>query len=230
MHRFRPRLTYANVVASIALFAALGGGAYAAVSSIPGPGGIIHGCYKKRKGNLRLVPAGRRCARSELAIAFSQTGPRGLKGSRGQKGATGAKGATGTPGAAGAKGETGPQGPGATTFSTTVAEDAEVPPLATLSNGITVSGFCSSSHLVSIKVNASGASRLQASGIESGDGEPPANIDTDNTVQSFVSTGTNSVDVDVLARDSAVGKFAHIDVHGTFASPCTFWGMIIPSS
>jgi hypothetical protein len=45
MHRFRPRVTYANVMASIAVFVALGGGAYAAVSAaIPGQFHVIHGC------------------------------------------------------------------------------------------------------------------------------------------------------------------------------------------
>jgi hypothetical protein len=45
MHRFRPRVTYANVMASIAVFVALGGGAYAAVSAaIPDQFHVIHGC------------------------------------------------------------------------------------------------------------------------------------------------------------------------------------------
>jgi hypothetical protein len=228
MRRFRPRLTYANVAASLALFAALGGGAYAAVSRIPGPGGIIHGCYKKHKGNLRLVPAGRRCSRKELAIAFNQTGPRGVAGPRGAKGTTGAKGATGATGSPGAKGEQGPQGPGATTFSTTFAQDAEGPPLATLSNGITVTGFCLSAGKVVLAVKASGPVRLQASGTETQNGTL-ASVDTNDAAQSVEASGTESADLDVIARDSAVGKFARIDVHGDFGAPCSFWGMVIPS-
>jgi hypothetical protein len=65
MRRFCPRLTYANVMSTVAVFVALGGGAYAAVSSIPGPDGVIHACYAKKKGNLRLIAAGRRCSKRE---------------------------------------------------------------------------------------------------------------------------------------------------------------------
>lgn len=70
--RFRPRLTYANVVATLALLLTMGGGAYAAIDSIPGPEGVIHGCYKKNGGDLRLVGAGKRCLANEKAIAFNQ--------------------------------------------------------------------------------------------------------------------------------------------------------------
>jgi hypothetical protein len=229
MRRFRPRLSYANVAASLALFAALGGGAYAAVSAIPGPDGVIHGCYKKHKGSLRLVPAGRRCSHSERAIAFNQTGPKGTAGLRGTKGATGATGARGATGATGAKGEQGTQGPGATSFSTTFAQDAEVPSLAALSNGITVTGFCSSTNQVSLAIHASGALRLQASGTESHD-TALAPVNTDNSQQNLETSGSESVDFDVIARDSAVGKFARIDVHGDFGASCSFWGTVIPSS
>ena len=74
LSRLTPRLTYANVVATLALVLAVGGGAYAAVGSIPGPGGVIHGCYQKQGGNLRLVGGGKRCSASENAIAFNQQG------------------------------------------------------------------------------------------------------------------------------------------------------------
>src|SRR6267378_43627 len=85
MHRLRPRLTYANVMATIAVFVAVGGGAYAAVSAIPDRYNVIHGCYKKHKGNLRLVASGR-CSRSERAIAFNQRGREGRQGPRGFQG------------------------------------------------------------------------------------------------------------------------------------------------
>jgi hypothetical protein len=77
LSRLRPRLTYANVAATLALVLAMGGGAYAAVGSIPGPGGVIHGCYQKQGGNLRLVRAGKRCSDNENPIAFNQQGTPG---------------------------------------------------------------------------------------------------------------------------------------------------------
>jgi len=43
-------------------------------------------------------------------------------------------------------------------------------------------------------------------------------------------SAANHADMNVIARDStAGGTFARIDAHGTFGSPCTFWGMITPS-
>jgi hypothetical protein len=77
LSRLRPRFTYANVAATLALILAMGGGAYAAINSIPGPGGVIHGCYSKHGGSLRLVGAGSNCGASEKAIAFNQKGPIG---------------------------------------------------------------------------------------------------------------------------------------------------------
>src|ERR1700744_432216 len=88
----RGRLTFSNVVASIALVLAMGGGAYAATGGI-GSRGLIHGCYAKSDGALRLVAAGARCGRHQRAIAFDRIGPRGAAGPRG---ATGPPGATGT--------------------------------------------------------------------------------------------------------------------------------------
>jgi hypothetical protein len=230
MHRLRPRLTYANVVATIALFAALGGGTYAAVSSIPGPGGIIHGCYKKHRGNLRLVPATSRCSRRELPIAFNQTGPAGPRGASGRKGSTGSKGATGATGATGAQGPAGPQGPGARSISTLIHELAEVPALATLDNGISVTAFCSGSGHVSLTVSASAPARLQASGTQAEDGSL-TRVSTDKAKQSITAGGSESADLDVIATDSAFAKFEHVDVHGEAGSPdCPVWGVITPSS
>jgi hypothetical protein len=84
--RFRPRITYANVTATLALVLATGGGAYAAVSSIPGSDGVIRGCYQKKKGNLRLVRAGKKCSKGEKAIAFNQRGRQGVPGPQGPAG------------------------------------------------------------------------------------------------------------------------------------------------
>ena len=101
MVRVRERLTYANVVATAALVLAMGGGAYAAISSIPGPDGVIHGCYAKKGGGLRLVGAGAKCAKGERAIAFNQRGPQGTTGTQGLQGVQGLQGAAGAQGVPG---------------------------------------------------------------------------------------------------------------------------------
>jgi hypothetical protein len=111
LHR---RLTYANVMSTLALFVALGGGAYAAISALPGQGGTIRGCYQKKSGKLRVIAAGKKCLKSERVLAWSQRGPAGTVGTAGQPGAAGAAGAAGAGGAlgaTGAQGATGSQGP-----------------------------------------------------------------------------------------------------------------------
>ena len=91
--RFRPRLNHATVVAYLALFLALGGGALAATGFI-GADGRIHGCVGKT-GQLTLAKPGAKCGKSLTAIAWNQRGPRGLTGARGPRGFMGAQGIPG---------------------------------------------------------------------------------------------------------------------------------------
>ncbi len=70
--RFRPRLTYANVVASLALFVALGGGAYAA--GLVGKNGKIKSCVAKANGALRVVRPNAACDKSERTLTWNQRG------------------------------------------------------------------------------------------------------------------------------------------------------------
>jgi hypothetical protein len=112
--RFRPSPTFA--VAVVAMVLALGGVGWAA---IPDSGGVIHGCYQKEHGQLRVIDSEQQqsCKHSEVALNWSQTGPQGPAGPQGPKGDTGAigpQGPAGTQGPAGpqgAQGATGPQGP-----------------------------------------------------------------------------------------------------------------------
>lgn len=78
MRRFRPRLTYANVMATIAVFIALGGGALAATSFV-GSDGQIHGCVSK-KGQLKVLKPGKQCKKHTTAISWNQRGPVGATG------------------------------------------------------------------------------------------------------------------------------------------------------
>jgi hypothetical protein len=87
-----------SVLIGVAIGLAAGGIAYA---SIPGPGGVIHGCYLKQGGNLRVVDSAASCKSSEGSLSWNQ---------RGVTGATGTSGAAGTTGATGPSGPTGPAG------------------------------------------------------------------------------------------------------------------------
>jgi hypothetical protein len=101
--RFR-RPSAGTVLGTLALIAATGG---VAVAAIPGSDGTIQACYGDSNGNVRIVDTPGDCKNHETAIAFNQTGPKGLQGDKGDTGAQGVKGDTG---AQGAKGDTGAQG------------------------------------------------------------------------------------------------------------------------
>jgi hypothetical protein len=111
------RLTYSNVLATIAIFLALGGGAYALTSV--SSRGVVTACVNKKTGNVRVVR--KRCKRSERKVFWNVGGQAGVPGAAGSQGATGlpgspgAAGASGGTGASGATGATGPAGPGPAT-------------------------------------------------------------------------------------------------------------------
>jgi hypothetical protein len=100
----RKRLSYANVMATIAVFAAIGGGAVAAVRSIPGPDGVIHACYKAKTGGVRVVASGKKCHKRERALTWNQQGVQGPQGLQGALGPQGLQGERGTDGQAGQPG------------------------------------------------------------------------------------------------------------------------------
>lgn len=87
----------ALAVSLLALVVALGGAAWAA---IPGPEGIIHGCYNKRTGALRVIDtaAHGKCKRGESELNWMEVGPPGPRGGGGQRGPRGEKGPPGTSG------------------------------------------------------------------------------------------------------------------------------------
>lgn len=95
----RIRLTYANVVASIALFAALGGSSYAAIS-VTGAQVRDNSLSGRDVRNASLTGSDVR-DQSLLARDFKQGQlPAGPQGAPGQKGETGAPGVKGEPGLA----------------------------------------------------------------------------------------------------------------------------------
>jgi hypothetical protein len=124
--RLRSALMFASVTSLVALVFAMGGGAYA-LTSIVVSGTAIHGCYQKKSGNLRVIAAGKKCRKSERAIGWNQTGPRGLPGLQGQQGVKGDTGPPGQPGsqaAPGTNGTNGTNGASGTNGSSGVGIDA----------------------------------------------------------------------------------------------------------
>ena len=104
----RGRLSYANVAATLALFVALGGTSYAALT-VTGKNVKNSSLTGVDIKNSSLTTADIKDS-SLLARDFKAgqlpAGPQGAKGDKGATGATGAAGATGAPGAAGAPGAT----------------------------------------------------------------------------------------------------------------------------
>jgi len=64
----------------------LAGVAYAA---IPGPDGVIHGCYQTIKGSLRVIDSSASCSAGETPLTWNQTGPQGVQGIQGPAGPAG---------------------------------------------------------------------------------------------------------------------------------------------
>jgi hypothetical protein len=74
-------LTFANVVASVALFVAVGGAAYAAGGGFVSATGTIQGCVKR--GYLAVAKVGHNCPRGSVYLPFNQAGRPGQDGGPG---------------------------------------------------------------------------------------------------------------------------------------------------
>jgi hypothetical protein len=96
--KLRPRLSYANVIATIALFVALGGGAYAATQL---PKNSV-GAKQLRKGAVNSAKVKDASLMSkDFKAGQLPAGPTGARGAEGPRGLEGARGATGQTGARG---------------------------------------------------------------------------------------------------------------------------------
>lgn len=85
------RLSFANVVASLALFVALGGGAYAlGTNRFVGRGGAVRMCVQSQNHVPLIVTPGAVCPAGSTAVTVNARGPRGPRGRRGAKGRPGA--------------------------------------------------------------------------------------------------------------------------------------------
>jgi Collagen triple helix repeat (20 copies) len=161
----RFRLSPAVLVAVGALVFALGGGALAA---IPGSDGVIHACYKKEQGQLRVIDSAQSqtCKKSEGALTWNQTGPPGPQGPKGDtgpqgpKGDTGPQGPKGDAGPQGPQGNTGPQGPAGPSnledYSIQVLGTGTTTTLLSTPNGVQVVAVCDTDKLT-FEVTASTA-------------------------------------------------------------------------
>ena len=84
MRKLGRSLSYANVMATVAVFLALGGGAFAATSALVTKNGTIHACVSKSSHLLTVVKAGQQCDRRHVALTFNAKGVRGARGLSGR--------------------------------------------------------------------------------------------------------------------------------------------------
>jgi hypothetical protein len=88
MKRFldrRGRSSYANVVSTLALFVALGGGAIAATGGFVDSRGVVRACVSKH-GAVTVVKARKRCPRHTTTVLLNQAGRPGTAGRQGPPG------------------------------------------------------------------------------------------------------------------------------------------------
>lgn len=80
-----PTPSPASVLALVAVVLSATG---LAVAAIPDSKGVIHACYAKSGGALRVV-SGKKCEAGEKKLAWNKQGPRGIRGLRGLRGPAG---------------------------------------------------------------------------------------------------------------------------------------------
>src|SRR4051794_20652124 len=100
-------------IALLALFIALSGSSYAAVSSRSAQSAgknVVYGCVGENTGRLRVVDSPIRCGSLESPISFNREGDRGPQGKRGNVGPEGDRGVQGFAGRPGARGGIGATG------------------------------------------------------------------------------------------------------------------------
>lgn len=106
-HGLRPAWKRAIVASAAA--AALLVAAGVAYATIPDSNGVIHGCYARSGGSLRVIDASvTNCKSTETSLDWNVQGPQGPQGPTGP---TGPAGPQGTAGPQGPQGPAGPQGP-----------------------------------------------------------------------------------------------------------------------
>lgn len=234
LSRIRPHLSFANVVSLLALFVALGGSATAAIivssnsqvakNSISGhhpPAGdhpnIIANSITGAdvlESTLGKVPA---AAESDHATTANQATSAGTADH-----ATTANQAT-TAGTATSAGN------GAISINTSVGYQSSG--TLTSANGVNVGYSCdkaSGGNSVSVEVGAP-PTAVFISGDKAEDGTLTS-IQTTDT-EYYASTGTSTANLDVIAMNPTIGKWARFDLGGFWGSQgCNLWGVIIPGA
>lgn len=94
--RIRQHLSYANVIATLALVFAMSGGAIAATGAFTAASSSIQACVGAN-GVVKIL-TGKKCKHGQKAVSWNQQGPAGARGPAGAQGSVGTAGLNGNPG------------------------------------------------------------------------------------------------------------------------------------
>lgn len=202
MKLFRAKLTFANVVACLALFVALGGVSYAALQL---PKNSVGSKQLKKKA---VTPA-------KLSPAAKQT----LIGS------------TGPAGPQGKEGPPGPQGPGAVTINVSAPEAQTVAATFNGIQVKTICQPTSVQIALQTSGNT-GTLQASGTSNNYNAGEDVVPVDVSGASGTSVNGAVNpyQVSLNVIARNTAVSNaFGRFDLH-LDAANCVLWGVYMPSA
>jgi hypothetical protein len=225
MSKLRPRLTYANVIATLALFLALGGGAYAALKLPKNSVGSKQ--IKKNAVTSTKVKNGSLLPR-DFKPGLLPAGPAGDRGPQGLQGEKGAKGDNG---------DTGPRGPGTMSFDGQFENDANYH-LITSVNGIDVKIYCANAGGTGVGLlieRVGSAAGIQGWGtLWAGGAIGRASVSTMGDHTGFIlDSGTTVADLDVIAKAPGQGVkpgYTRIDLNGIQGGACNYHALVIPPS
>jgi hypothetical protein len=229
MSKLRSGLTYGNVVATLALFIALGGGAYAALR-VP----------KNSVGSKQLradAVNSSKVQNGSLLEGDFKAGqlPAGPKGDAGSPGPKGDACLPADAACRGPKGDAGSQGPGALSFDGQFPIDG-IQHNITVTNGIRVAMSCDAgiSEVVTAPDFAHG---FYGWGTQSVDGGAVSHaaVSTGSSISpdGITVSGASRVELDVVAHSTATGeavKWTRVDVLGVRGGMCNYHALVIPSS
>jgi hypothetical protein len=214
MKRLRPKITYANAVATLALVLVVGGGsAYAATH------------LRKESVGARQLRRG-----AVTPVKLSRSTKLSLAGRVGPVGPPGPRGAEGPGGPAGPPGLTGAQGPGAVSISQAIPEDMAAHVVGTFAGVVIAAGCNSAASILELK-SPGGAQTIDLYGTYSfGGNVSTVSLHKESGYAIESTAGAREAFIDVIARNSAVGpSFSEVRLHLGGHGQCEVDGMVMPA-